>query len=225
MPRGVRPPLYAPRGRAWKEAERKRIDDATGDWMIRPFPDDAKDALGRTKAERDRDAARDLTADWWRSTVADLDRAARERGEALSKGADAALRSQARVFGALGVPTDVAAALMGMTEAKFIAQHSGDYGVGDAAMIGQVSANLLRIATSTNDRYAVKAAVEVMNRRGGEKWRPPAQKIEVSRPQPKNLIDSSRLTAEERESLRAIILAASEREQREAIEHEEREDE
>jgi len=217
----VRPPLYAPRGRAAKAAEQARIDDATGDWMIKPLPDDVPDCLGRTGEERKKAEDGDLTAAWWREQVRDLERAARERGEAVAKGSEAVLASQARVFGALGVPTDVAAALMGMTEAKFIAQHSGDYGVGSAAMIGQVSANLLRIATKGSDRYAVKAAIEIMNRRGGEPWRPPAQKIEVNRTTSKsNLIDSSKLSFEDRAALREILQRAVGMEEAPAIGHE-----
>lgn len=211
----------APPGKGVRMADRARAEEASGDWMIRPLPADVKDALGRTGEERDAAAARDITAEWWRKQVADLERAARERGESVQKGTEGVLASQARVFGALGVPTDVAAALMGMSEPKFVAVHGDAYGVGSAAILAQVSANLLRIATSGNDRYAVKAAIEIMNRRGGEPWRPPAQKIEVERTDTKKagLIDSSKLTAEERESMRKILLAAAERESMPALEH------
>jgi hypothetical protein len=162
---------------------------------------------------------RALTALWWRDQVAELDRAAKERGESL-KGSEAQLRGQARVFGALGMPADVAAALMGVNEGAFQAQYGDAYAVGSATMLAQVAANYLRIATSTNDRYAVKACGDIMNRRGGEPWRQPAQKLEVSRPGPKaNLIDSSKLTFEERQALKAIIMAATTREGMAALEN------
>jgi len=175
-----------------------RLEELNGDWMIRPPPNLTDPPKEPT--------AKDLTADWWRRQVKDLERVARERGDGIETGNDAVLESQARVFGAMGVPTDVAAALMGMSEGQFAAQYAEAYGVGSAAMIAQVSANFLRIATEGSDRYAVKACIEIMNRRGGEPWRPPAQKIEVTRPGPKaNLIDSSRLSYEDRMALRGIL--------------------
>lgn len=202
----------SPRNRARRLAEQARRDESTGDWMLRPPPN-------LTDPPKAPPTDSELTAIWWREQVADLDRAAKSRGDSMRSGDDAAHASQARVFGALGVPTDVAAALMGMSDGQFQAQYAEDYGVGSAAIIARVSANLLRIATSTNDRYAVKAAVEIMNRRGGEPWRPPAQKIEVTRPGPKaNLIDSSKLTVEERQQLRELLMAAASREGAPALE-------
>jgi hypothetical protein len=203
----------SPQNRARRLAEQARRDENTGDWMIRPPPN-------LTDPPKAPPTDRELVSVWWREQVADLKRAAKGRGETVAKGADAVLESQARVFGALGVPEDVAAALMGVGEVRFKAEYAGEYAVGSAAMVGQVAANLLRIATSTNDRVAVKAAVEIMRSRGGEPWRPPTQKLEISRPAPKaNVIDSSKLTVEERAALRAIIMAASAREQLSALEH------
>ena len=202
----------SPRKRARNLIEAARRDEASGDWMIRPPPN-------LTDPPKEPPTDSELTAIWWREQIADLERAAKARGESM-RGGDAVHASQARVFGALGVPTDVAAALMGMSEAQFSAQYADDYGVGSAAILARVSANLMRIATSTNDRYAVKAAIEIMNRRGGEPWRPPAQKIEVTRPGPKaNLIDSSALLPQERAALRAIIMAAEARKQQGALGH------
>lgn len=196
-----------PRKRAARLAEQARLDELTGDWMLRPPPN-------LTDPPKPPPTEGDLTALWWREQVSDLTRAAKERGEQLQAGSDAVLETQARVYGALGVPSDVAAALMGMPEGAFMARFASQYGTGSAAMIGQVAANLLRIATKGSDRYAVKAAIEIMNRRGGEPWRPPAQKIEVERTAPKaGVIDSSKLLPEERQALRAILIAATTREQ------------
>lgn len=201
----------SPRNRARRLAEEARRLEASGDWMLLPPPN-------LTDPPKAPPTDSELTAIWWREQVADLDRAAKARGESMRSGDDAVHASQARVFGALGVPADVAAALMGMSEVQFQAQYAEDYGVGSAAIIARVSANLLRIATSTNDRYAVKAAIEVMNRRGGEPWRPPAQKLEVTHPAPKaKLLDSSKLTFEERQRIREILLAAATRESAPAL--------
>jgi hypothetical protein len=213
-------------------------DELTGDWLIRSTPLRVVEPVPVASSGRDVPPVavpvatqptdlleqslrteRALTALWWRDQVAELDRAAKERGESL-KGSEAQLRGQARVFGALGMPSDVAAALMGVNEGTFRAQYGDAYAVGSATMLAQVAANYLRIATSTNDRYAVKACGDIMNRRGGEPWRQPAQKLEVSRPSARaNLIDSSKLTFEERVALRSIIMAATAREGMAALEN------
>lgn len=202
----------SPRNRARRLAEQARMDEATGDWMIRPPKNGVYGLPGKPKEPTELEI-------WWREQVTELERAAKERGESVEKGAHAVLASQARVFGALGVPADVAAALMGVSEGSFQAQYADSYGVGSAAMIARVAANYLRIATSGQDRYAVKAAGEILKSRGGEPWRPPAQQIEVTRPGPKaNLIDSSKLTYEERQKLKVIFAAAIARESIPALE-------
>lgn len=201
------------RARARKLAHQAHMDEVTGDWMIRPPKNGVYGLPGRPKEPTELEV-------WWREQVADLERAAKEREGGVAKGEGAVLASQARVFGALGVPTDVAAALMGMTEGAFQARYAEDYGVGSAAIIARVAANYLRIATSGQDRYAVKAAGQILHSRGGEQWKPPAHKIEVERPAAKGtLIDSSKLTYEERQQLKAILVAAASREGVPAIEH------
>lgn len=201
----------SPRKRAARLAEQSRHDEVSGDWMLK--------APAGLAEHREIVAAREMNDTWWRKQVAELDRAASDRKLAMRNGDEAVHASQARVFGALGVPPDVAAALMGVTEGQFQGQYAEDYAVGSATIVARVSANFLRIATEGEDRYAVKAAAQILQSRGGEPWRPPAQKIEVERTAPKsNLIDSSKLTAEERQALRAIIMAATAREQMAAIE-------
>jgi hypothetical protein len=154
---------------------------------------------------------REYLAQWWRDQVEEIERGITDRRALLSvafEHPNEIFAQQAKVFGALGVPKDVVATLLGLRETDFEAYYGADYGLGDAEMIGRVATNLLRIATSTDDRYAVKAAIEVMNRRGKEEWRAPAQKLEIddTRKKKPNLIDSSQLSFEDRRLLREIIM-------------------
>jgi hypothetical protein len=48
-----------------------------------------------------------------------------------------------------------------------------------------------------------------LERRGGDSWKPPAQKLAVETTGQGPVIDSSKLTFEQREQLRQIILAAT----------------
>lgn len=166
-------------------------------------------------ANDDAEMSREQVQGWWRGQMELVQRVTQERSELLSVAGEhpsAIFANQALQFGAMGMPKDVAATLLGLSEAQLQLYYGQEYALGAAHIMGQVAVNLLRIATSTNDRHAVKAAVEVMHRRGGDEWRPPAQKLEVSRPEGRgNLIDSSKLTREERAALRAIIERAAAR--------------
>lgn len=153
---------------------------------------------------------REQLSDWWRNQVELIERTSAERADLLRDAGEhpnPIFARQAKVFGALGIPRDVVAVLLGISEGELSLHYGNEYAVGSAEVVSQVAANLLRIATSQNDRVAVKAAIEVMNRRGGEEWRPPAQKLEIddSRKAKGNLIDSSKLSYEERQQLRAIV--------------------
>jgi len=153
---------------------------------------------------------REQLSDWWRNQVELIERTSAERADLLRDAGEhpnPIFARQAKVFGALGIPRDVVAVLLGISEGELSLHYGNEYAVGSAEVVSQVAANLLRIATSQNDRVAVKAAIEVMNRRGGEEWHPPAQKLEIddSRKAKGNLIDSSKLSYEERQQLRAIV--------------------
>jgi hypothetical protein len=148
---------------------------------------------------------------WWRDQVADIERAGDERRSLLATAGEhpsPIFARQAKVFGALGIPRDVVAVLLEMSQPEMEMYYGTEYAIGSAEVVSQVAANLLRIATSTNDRVAVKAAIEVMNRRGGEEWRPPAQKLEVTddRKGRGNVVDTSNMTYDDRQLMREILL-------------------
>lgn len=147
---------------------------------------------------------------WWRDQMEHMEADHAARVELLRTAGEhpsPLFGRQVMEFGALGMPKDVAAKLVGITEGQLDSYYADEYEIGSAQILGQVAANLARIATSMNDRVAVKAAVEIMNRRGGEPWRPPAQKIEVADDRTKNkgVIDSSKLSYEDRKILRLVV--------------------
>jgi hypothetical protein len=154
---------------------------------------------------------REFLDQWWRSQVAEIERAGAERRELLATAGEhpsPIFARQAKTFGALGIPRDVVAVLLEMSQPEMEMYYGNEYAAGSAEVVSQVAANLLRIATSTNDRVAVKAAIEVMNRRGGEEWRPPAQKLEVTddRKGRGNVVDTSNMTYDDRQLMREILL-------------------
>ena len=153
---------------------------------------------------------RRMLEQWWRDQFGHIERttaARRELFAGVTEHPFPTFARQAKMFGAFGMPRDIAALLLEMSESEFQLHYGTEYTIGSAEMFMQVSQNFMRIALSSNDRVAVKAATEYLNRRGGEEWRPPAQKIEVddSRKTRGNLIDSKSLSYEDRQALRAII--------------------
>jgi hypothetical protein len=153
---------------------------------------------------------RQMLEHWWREQFSHIERTTAERQElfaGITEHPFPTFARQAKMFGAFGMPRDVAALLLEMSEGEFALHYGAEYTIGSAEMFMAVSQNFMRIALSSNDRVAVKAATEFLNRRGGEEWRPPAQKIEVddSRKTKGNLIDSKSLSYDDRQALKAII--------------------
>ena len=67
---------------------------------------------------------------------------------------------------------------------------------------------MVRIATSLSDPAAAKVGMDMLARRGGENWRPATKRLEVDNDPNKGkppVIDSSKLTYEERAQLREML--------------------
>jgi hypothetical protein len=113
----------------------------------------------------------------------------------------------AATYGMIGMPVELAAKRLGISQGQFEQHYRHDYEIGASQVLSQVATNVLRIAMSSNDKTAIKAGIEFLERRGGEEWRKPAQKIEIDdgRRTKAVVFDSSKLTFEERAQVRAII--------------------
>lgn len=170
--------------------------------------DPQEQLLGRYKTTQQID--REALIHWWSEQMTHQQEEFERRIEAIRTAGEHPapfFEQQARMFGALGLPMDVAAKLLLMNEADFCVYYGDQYDVGSAQMMIPVAANLLRIATSQNDRQAAKAAEGILSRRGGVNWKPPAQQLEVLKPgdQRKGVFDSRNLSWEDRVTLRQIM--------------------
>jgi hypothetical protein len=108
-------------------------------------------------------------------------------------------------FGMLGIEKKLVAKVMGITPGLLNQFYAEDYDVGAAEIISSVAANMLRIATSPDDPNNAKVGIEVLNRRGGDEWKMPAQKVITSIEKKDNVIDSSKFTYEERAAMRTML--------------------
>jgi hypothetical protein len=81
--------------------------------------------------------------------------------------------------------------------------YADDLELGIASINFRIASNVARIALS-DDPNAGKIGLEWLDRRGGDAFRKSTQKIEVEDTKPP-LVDSSKLTQDERDQLRAIF--------------------
>lgn len=153
---------------------------------------------------------REALAGWWRIRMEQIEREHEARIELLrtvGEHPSPIFSRQVKMFGALGIPKALAAKLLGIGIRVLESHYGDDYEVGAAEILASVAANMIRIGTSMDDPANAKVGMDILSRRGGQEWRPPAQKLEVAddREQPKNVIDSSKLTFEQRQHLRQMI--------------------
>jgi hypothetical protein len=152
---------------------------------------------------------REQLANWWRRRMDQIEAEHAERIELLrtvGEHPSPVFSKQVRMLGALGMPRTLAAKLLGLSAHTLQTHYGEEYDIGAADVIASVAANMIRIGTSTSDPANAKVGMDILSRRGGQEWRPPAQKLEVeTEVKEKNVIDSSRLTYEERAQLREMI--------------------
>lgn len=156
------------------------------------------------------DEQREVLSMWMRERFDMIEREHQQRIELLRTAGEhpsPIFASMVKRFGGLGLSKTLAAKMLGITYAVLVENYADDYDLGTAEIISGVAANMLRIATSTNDPAAAKVGMAILERRGGNEWKPAAKKIEVddgsNRPP---VIDSSKLTFEQRQQLRAMIM-------------------
>lgn len=152
---------------------------------------------------------REQLANWWRRRMDQIEAEHAERIELLrtvGEHPSPVFSKQVRMLGALGMPRTLAAKLLGLSAHTLQTHYGEEYDIGAADVIASVAANMIRIGTSTSDPANAKVGMDILSRRGGQEWRPPAQKVEMeTEVKEKNVIDSSRLSFEERQQLRLMI--------------------
>jgi hypothetical protein len=152
---------------------------------------------------------REALATWWAQRVRTIEDGYLERIERLREGKEhpiPAFAQMVRTWGALGMPKALSARMLQMSAALFATHYGDDYEVGSFEILSSVAANAMRIGTSTTDPNAARVAIQILDRRGGSEWVPPAQRIKVDKPDDgPPIIDSSKLPPEDREALRQMM--------------------
>jgi len=146
---------------------------------------------------------------WWKQRIHDIEKIYEERIEVLrtvGEHPSPVFAKIVRMDGALGMPKGLLAKKLGMSVSQLMLHYGDEYDLGAAEVISQVAANMIRVGTSMTDPNAAKVGMQILDRRGGPEWRPPAQKVQLEDDRDKPpVIDSSKLTFEERAQLREML--------------------
>jgi transcriptional regulator with XRE-family HTH domain len=157
-----------------------------------------------------RGSEREALSLWWKERIQDIERIYEERIQVLrtvGEHPSPVFAKIVRMDGALGMPKSLLAKKLGMSVTMLTQYYGDEYDLGAAEMLSQIAANMLRIGTSMTDPAAAKVGMQILDRRGGEEWRPPAQKLQLEDERDKPpVIDSSKLTYEERQALREMLM-------------------
>lgn len=152
---------------------------------------------------------REVVANFWRARMDQIEREHQERIEILRTAGEhpsPVFAAQVKSAGALGLGKSVTCRLLGLALHTLETHYADAYELGTAEVISSVAANMIRIGTSTTDPANAKVGMDILSRRGGQEWRPPAQKVEMeTEVKEKSVIDSSKLSPEERQQLRLMI--------------------
>lgn len=157
------------------------------------------------------ESERETITAWFRQRLEQSEREHNERIELLRTVGEhpaPVFATQARMFGMLGLPRDLAARMLQLSPHLFEVHYEEDYRLGTADVIASVAANAIRIGTSTTDPAAAKTAMDILARRGGVEWKPPAQQVKMEdarEPPAKNVIDTSSWPLEKRQALEAML--------------------
>src|ERR1700690_2819936 len=110
-----------------------------------------------------------------------------------------------------GLDVNLIAKLMCCSKSTLTNYYESELDVGKGELLFKVGMNMARIATSVTDPNNAKVGMDILNRRGGEEWRQPAQKLEVKNEnEAPPVIDSSKLSFDERQQLRVMLTRIAE---------------
>ena len=155
------------------------------------------------------DEKREAITLWVKSRLEESEKAHQDRIELLRTAGEHPSPIYARfvrLSGELGLSKSLTAKQLGISPTILATHYADDYSLGEAEILSAIAANMNRKAISDTDPAAATVGFKILERRLGETYAPPTKKIDVSSDRNKApVIDSSKLTFEQRAQLRAMI--------------------
>jgi hypothetical protein len=156
------------------------------------------------------DDDREAISLWLKERFEVIERQAEERAEILrtvGEHPSPIFEKFVRRFAGLGISKTGMCRLLDITPSILNEHYEGAMELGTAETTVAVAGSMLKIASDPDHPAAAKVGMSWLERRGGEPWKPAAKKVEIDDGNPPPpVIDSTKLTFEQRAQLRAIIL-------------------
>ncbi len=148
---------------------------------------------------------------WFKSQIQEIESNANERIERLrtvGEHPSPVFAQLVQHHAGMGLEPALIAKMLLIPYSTLMLHYEEDIAIGGAAVNLKIAENMARIATSTTDPNAAKVGMAWLERRAGEAFRP-TKKLEIDDKRDKApIIDSSKLSAEDRQKLREVIEAA-----------------
>ena len=146
---------------------------------------------------------------WLKERFETIERQADERAEALrtvGEHPSPIMAKFVRRFAGLGISKSGIARLLDIGVGTLASHYAAEIELGTAETTVAVAGSMLKIATDTDNPSAAKVGMSWLERRGGDPWKPAAKRLEVdNNPNKAPVIDSSKLTYDERQQLRLML--------------------
>lgn len=155
------------------------------------------------------DAQREALSLWMKERMQQITEGYEERIETLrtiGEHPSPIMAKFVRTFAGLHLPMKYIAALCNSTAGTIEKYYQEELDLGRAEVVAMVATNAVRIATSTLDPAASKVALAILDRMGGDEWKPPTKRVEMGELAKPRTLDTSKLSYEERQALRDMML-------------------
>src|SRR5271170_1096380 len=157
--------------------------------------------------------ARENVSLWMKERIQEVEAAANARIEALRQGGEhpsPIFQKMAHFYACMGLEEKYIAKMLFISHQVLITNYEEDLKLGYAEALVTMGTTLYKIGSDPTHKDAAKVALEWLSRFGGEKWKPPTNKVQVQAPKDKSrIINADELNYEQRQQLRAMILSAA----------------
>ena len=157
--------------------------------------------------------------EWMKQQIADIQRAADLRVELARTVGEHPMPLFGQLvqhYAGMQLEPQVIAKMLMIPYSTLMLHYEDDLVLGAAHVNLKIAENMVRIATSTTDKDAAKVGMDFLGRTN--KQMRSTKKLELDQPKDARVIDSSKLTVEQRQQLREMIEAATRVDEREADE-------
>jgi hypothetical protein len=155
--------------------------------------------------------SRVLMAEWFKEQLAVIERDTADRIERLRAVGEHPSPLFSRLVqhhAAMGLDAKVIAKMLQIPYSTLALHYADELEIGVGSVTLRIAENMARKALSVDDKDAAKVGMAWLERRGGDNWRT-TKKVEIDDKRNQTpILDSSKLSPEERQKLREVIEAA-----------------